>query len=72
MYNKIYLIIFKWLKVIILLFNYNYLLWNKIINNDLLENFRNLDINEKDVRSISIFPSDNFISISDLNSIKIL
>ena len=41
------------------------------MNNYLLENFRNIDINEKDVRSISIFPSGNFISISGSNSIKI-
>ena len=40
------------------------------MNNYLLENFRNVDINEKDVRPISIFPSGNLISIS--NSIKIL
>ena len=44
------------------------------MNNYLLENFKNVDINEKDIRSISIFPSGNFISISisDSNSIKIL
>ena len=42
------------------------------MNNYLLENFRNVDINEKNVRSISIFPSGNFISISGSNSIKIL
>ena len=41
------------------------------MNNYLLENFRNVDINEKNVRSISIFPSDNFISISDSNLIEI-
>ena len=40
------------------------------MNDYLLENFRNVDINEKDVRPISIFPSGNLISIS--NSIKIL
>ena len=33
------------------------------MNNHLLENFRNKDINEKDVRTISIFSSGNFISI---------
>ena len=42
------------------------------MNDYLLENFRNVDINEKNVSSISIFPSGNFISISDSNSIKIL
>ena len=41
------------------------------MNNYLLDNFRNVDINKKDVRSISIFPSGNFISISGSNSIKI-
>ena len=44
------------------------------MNNYLLENFRNIEINEKHIISILIFPSGNFISISDSdsNSIKIL